>query len=65
MRGKGVPVRLAKEDDEVDAAAIRLVPLQNKFHWAAFELADKVGLSRPKATALRQHLGVDADPDYL
>jgi len=29
----------------------------------AFELADKLGLSRPKATVLRQHLGIDTDSD--
>ncbi|MEX0426053.1 hypothetical protein AB3X52_00360 [Nocardioides sp. DS6] len=58
-----VPVRLVKDDEQVDAAAIRLVPLQKKYHWGAFDLADKLGLSRPKAAALRCHLGIDADPD--
>jgi hypothetical protein len=59
---EGLPVRLVQDDDEEDAAAIRLVPLQKKFHWGAFELADKLLLTRPKATALRLHLGIDCDP---
>jgi hypothetical protein len=63
VKKDGLAVRLVKDDEQVDAAAIRLVPLQKKFHWGAFELADKLGLSRPKSTALRQHLGVDTDPD--
>lgn len=65
VKKEGVPVRLVKDDDQVDAAAIRLVPLQKKFHWAPFGLADKLGLSRPKATALRAHLGIDTDPDCV
>lgn len=63
VKKDGVPVRLVKDNDEADAAAIRLVPMQKKFHWTAFELADKLEVSRPKATALRQHLGIDSDPD--
>ena len=63
VKKEGLAVRLVKDDEQVDAAAIRLVPLQKKFHWGAFDLADKLGLSRPKATALRQHLGIDTDPD--
>lgn len=65
VKKEGVAVRLVKDDEEVDAAAIRLVPLQKKFHWGAFELADRLGLSRPKATALRAHLGIDVDPDCV
>lgn len=63
VKKEGLAVRLVKDDDQVDAAAIRLVPLQKKFHWGAFDLADKLGLSRPRATALRQHLAIDGDPD--
>ena len=63
VKKEGVPVRLVKDDEQVDAAAIRLVPLQKKYHWGPFELADKLGLSRPRATALRTHLGIDSDPD--
>ena len=63
VKKEGLPVRLVKDEEEADAASIRLVPMQKKFHWTAFELADKLGLSRPKATALRQHLGIDTDSD--
>lgn len=65
VKKAGVPVRLVQDDEEVDAAAFRLVPLQKKFHWGAFDLADKLGLSRPKAAALRCHLGIDSDPDCV
>ena len=56
-----LPVRLVRngEDGEVDAAAVREVDLQKKFHWSPFDLADKLSISRPRATALRGHLGID------
>jgi hypothetical protein len=65
VKKAGVAVRLVQDDEEVDAAAFRLVPLQKKFHWGAFDLADKLGLSRPRAAALRCHLGIDTDPDCV
>ena len=49
-------------DEEIDAAAIRTVDQQKKYHWTAFGLADALGISRPRATALRTHLGIDKDP---
>ena len=65
VKREGVPVRLVKDDEQVDASAIRVVDQQKKYHWGAFALADKVRLSRPKAAALRQHLGIDSDPDCV
>jgi hypothetical protein len=56
----GLPVRLVK-DDTVDTAAFREVDLQKKFHRPPQELADAVGISRPRGTALRAHLGLDSD----
>lgn len=56
----GMPVTFVA--DGADAAAVRTVDLQNKFHRSAFEMADELGLSRPKAHALRAHLGIDDDP---
>jgi hypothetical protein len=56
----GLPVRFVK-DDTVDAAAFREVDLQKKFHRAPHELADVVGITRPRGTALRAHLGIDSD----
>jgi hypothetical protein len=63
-----LPVRLVRDGDGgevVDAAAVREVDLQKKFHWSPFDLADKLSISRPRATALREHLGIDKDPDCL
>jgi hypothetical protein len=63
-----LPVRLVRDIDGtevVDAAAVREVDLQKKFHWSPFDLADKLGISRPRATALREHLLIDKDPDCL
>ena len=63
-----LPVRLVRDaggGEVVDAAAVREVDLQKKFHWSPFDLADKLSISRPRATALREHLGIDKDPDCL
>jgi hypothetical protein len=46
-------------DSDVDAAAVRTVDQQKKYHMSAFDLADKLGISRPRATALRTHLQID------
>lgn len=56
---KGPPVRFAGDDQ--DAAPIREVDLQKKFHWSATALATKLGLSVPRSLALRKHLGIDED----
>ena len=58
-----LPVQLVRDGggEVVDAAAVREVDLQRKFHWSPFDLADKLGVSRPRATALREHLGIDDD----
>ncbi len=58
----GVPVRLVK-DDAVDAAAFREVDLQKKYHRTPTELANAVGITTARATALRAHLGIDDDDD--
>ncbi|WP_371795297.1 hypothetical protein [Streptomyces sp. NBC_01718] len=55
----GPAVRFAGNDS--DAAAIREVDLQKKYHWTATQLAQKLGISTPKSLALRQHLGIDQD----
>lgn len=63
-----LPMRLVRDSDDdevVDAAAVREVDLQKKFHWSPFDLADKLKISRPRATALREHLGIDEDPGCL
>ncbi len=57
-----LPVKFTN-DEEVDAAAIRTVDQQKKYHWTAFGLAEALGISRPRATALRTHLGIDNAPN--
>ena len=56
----GAPVRYAA-DDSTPAAAIRQIDLQNKYRRSPAELASDLGLSGPRAVALRRHLGVDDD----
>lgn len=58
----GAPVRYIA-DESAPAAAIREVDLQRKFHRSATDLASALGLSPPRSTALRQHLGIDSDPN--
>jgi hypothetical protein len=62
---EGAPVRFVPADDPTDSAAVREIDLQRKYHISAFELAEMVGLSRPRATALRRHLGIDEDNSCL
>lgn len=57
---KGAPVRYVA-DETVPAAAIREIDLQNKFHWSPMELAEKLGITHPRSSALREHLGIDDD----
>ncbi|MER6437707.1 hypothetical protein ABT275_15275 [Streptomyces sp. NPDC001185] len=57
---KGPPVKFAVDDS--DAAAIREIDLQKKFHWSATDLARKLDISLPRSLALRQHLAIDHDP---
>jgi hypothetical protein len=56
----GLPVQLVTDPDQ-DVAAVREVDLQKKYHRSATDLAKAVGLTLPKAAALRRHLGIDAD----
>lgn len=51
---EGAPVRYIGGDDPADAAAVRELDLQKKFYLGAADLAKKVGLSQPKAKALRE-----------
>jgi hypothetical protein len=56
----GPPVRYVA-DEPIPAAAIRQVDLQKKYYLSAGELASKLGLTGPRAVALRRHLGIDDD----
>ncbi|AXQ95509.1 hypothetical protein LV780_18085 [Cereibacter azotoformans] len=59
---EGAPVRYIGGDDPTDAAAVRTLDLQKKFHLSRTVLAEKLGLTPPKAKLLRDHLGIDTDP---
>ena len=63
--GEGLPVRLISADDPAEAAAVREVDLQAKYHMTAKDLALRVGLTGPRSVALRRHLGVDDDKDCI
>jgi hypothetical protein len=62
---QGAPVHFVPADDPADTAAVREVDLQKKFHRSATDLADNLGLTNPRATALRKHLGIDEDSDCM
>jgi len=57
----GAPVTYVAADDPAEAAAVREVDLQRKFHWSKGELADRLGLTQPKALSLRRYLGIEDD----
>lgn len=59
---QGAPVQYVGGDDPAAAAAVREIDLRKKFHLQATPLAEKVGLSPPRAKVLRVHLGIDEDP---
>ena len=58
---EGAPVRFIAADDPTEAAAVREVDLQKRFHLSATSLAKKLKLTQPQSHALRQKLGIDAD----
>lgn len=62
---QGAPVQYVGGDDPAAAAAVREIDLQKKFYLQANALAEKVGLTRPKAKVLRLHLGIDEDPSCI
>ncbi len=62
-RREGLPVRLIRADDPTDAAAVREVNLQQRYRYSRSELAARIGLTGPKAAALRAELGIDSDPE--
>lgn len=61
----GAPVHFIAADDPRAAAAVREVDLQRKYYISPHELAERVGLTAPRATALRRHLGIDEDEDCI
>lgn len=64
VKSGGLPVTYT-DDPDADTAAIRTVDLEKKFHMGAYDLADKAGVDRTRAVALRRHLGLDNDDDHF
>lgn len=62
---EGPPVRLISGDDPTEAAAVREVDLQKKYHLSATQLAKKLKLTPPRAKSVRDHFGIDEDPNCL
>jgi hypothetical protein len=60
---QGAPVRFVA-DESVPAAGIREVDLLKKYHLAPAELAEALGITASRSTALRRHLGIDVDGPY-
>lgn len=63
VKSGGLPVTYTN-DPAVDPAAIRTVDLEKKFYMGPYDLADRAGVSRSAATALRRHLGLDGNDDH-
>ena len=61
---QGAPVRFVAADDPGGAAAVRELDLRKKYHCSPAELAKILGLTPPKAAALRKHLNIDSNKDY-
>jgi len=60
---QGAPVRFVSGDDTEEAGAIRELDLQRKYHLSATKLSERLGITGPRSTALRWHLGIDDDKD--
>lgn len=56
------PVRFIGPDDPTEAAAVREVDLQRKYHWSATDLASRFGLDTGRLKAVRWKLGIEEDP---
>ncbi|CAO3358030.1 hypothetical protein [Azospirillum melinis] len=57
----GAPVRIIASDDPEEAGAVREIDLRKRFHMSVKDLAEKSGLTPPKANAFRQWCGIDRD----
>lgn len=62
---EGPAVRYVSGDDPGAAAAIREVDLQKKYHWSPQQVAERLGISTNRAKALRDYLGIDAEPSNM
>ena len=55
------PVRFIGPDDPSEAAAVREVDLQRKYHWSPTELATRFNLDTGRLKAIRWKLGIEED----
>ena len=62
---QGAPVHYIAADDPAEAAAVREVDLNRRYHISPTDLAFELRLSLPKAKALRDYSGLDLDPKFL
>lgn len=62
-KGDGAPVTFISADDPREAAAIREIDRQKKYHISRKALADNLGLPTRMAKLLREQLGLDDDPN--
>jgi hypothetical protein len=61
---EGIPVRFVHADDPREAAAVREIDLERKYHLSARDLARSLELTAPRAVALRRYLAIDDDEGY-
>lgn len=63
VKSGGLPVTYSNDPD-TETAVIKSVSFEKKFYMGANALADRAGVSRNKAVALRRHYGLDLDDDH-
>ncbi|MEJ1179262.1 MULTISPECIES: hypothetical protein [unclassified Pseudarthrobacter] len=59
----GLPMTYVAADSDVEPSAIRTVDLEKKFYMGPYDLADKSGIDRTRATAVRRHFNLDSNDD--
>jgi hypothetical protein len=59
---EGLAVRLVAADDPAEAGAVREIDLRRRFHLTPTDLSTTLGVTMPKATAVRRFVVADADP---
>ena len=58
----GAPVKFIPADDPTDAAAVREVDLQKKFHISPTRMAELLKINTVQACRLRRGTGIEGDP---
>jgi hypothetical protein len=59
---QATPVRFIAADDPTEAAAVREVDLQRRYHLSPTKLAELLKMSAHRSFLLRKQLSIDADP---